>query len=441
MKLGNFLFTSLIAVMTGPFSVAVSAATAEARPSSDDACQGYTAWTVQSNPRSDPTGYYNVAYPEMNATYWVTALSGAPGSTVSIKGRFPKARYMALQVYDDNRNVLGAINDVTINPDAGQNNPFRTGSDQGTYTVTLVFGRAPSAPPPNTLYTAGLKRVSLFYRIYYSNNPDDLTGGTTNPVLPTITVGTSVYSSCPPRPILTPEDSTVWGRLDNGDWNGQPPDRLLPVNNPPTWTISVTNGNTPFYPSADNSYMASTLSRAFLSAPYAYDLVVIRFRAPTYPNTQAGEPPYLASTTRQVRFWSVCQDDPITTGVMRCLPDNQVPLLNGYATVVLSDPSKRPPDSTLALYGATWMAWGALQPGDRVYDLFHMLKGNENGVYYQGTVLYRQTMANPTFAASIKNISQLPRDQWPAAMGEYFPVIGYCTSEAFTSQGTQCIGQ
>ena len=148
-------------------------------------CEGFQAWTSQSNPRSDSTGLKNSAYPEANATYWATQLTGTPETMVTIHGRYPLARYMSFQVYDNNRNVLDSLNDVTINPDSGQNNPYRTGTAQGTYTVQLIFGRKPAKPRANTIYTAGLATAALVYRIYYSNNPEDLSGSTP---LPSITV-------------------------------------------------------------------------------------------------------------------------------------------------------------------------------------------------------------------------------------------------------------
>jgi hypothetical protein len=41
-------------------------------------------------------------------------------------------------------------------------------------------------------------------------------------------------------------------------------------------------------------------------------------------------------------------------------------------------------------------------------------------------ILYRQTMANPAFLESIQKVSQLPAPSRKAAMGDYWPVIGYC---------------
>src|SRR5262245_8707345 len=105
-------------------------------------CTGYQAWTVQAGPRSDITESFNHAYPEANATYWGTQLTLSTGSIVSLRGQYPQARYMSFQLYDGD-NVVDSINDVAINPDSGQNSPYRAGVAQGTYTLQIVFGRAP----------------------------------------------------------------------------------------------------------------------------------------------------------------------------------------------------------------------------------------------------------------------------------------------------------
>jgi hypothetical protein len=406
----------------------------------DPGCESFESWQTQSSVRSSLEGRTNVAYPEEKATYWATRLSYPKNTVVSVKGRFPRARYMALQVYDSQRNVMGAINDRDMEPDNGQNNPFRTGTAQGTYTVSIVFGRQPARPAPNTIYTAGLTDVILLYRIYYSNNMQDLTAGTYDPVLPDVVAHGRVLTKCAPRPIVAQEDATVWGRLDNGDWIARPPtsrEQIVAVN-PPVWTVEVTNRATPYYPSEDNAYMAAVISREFLAAPHNYDLVVLRLRAPTYPNTQAGEVPYLPD--RQVRFWSVCQDDMWTTSVNRCMADNQAPLVSGMTTLVISDPSKRPAQSTLSTHGAYWMSWGALAPGDALYNIDGVLQGNESPVHYYGLLIYRQTLANPSWRQSIQFVGTFfePK-QWKFAMGDYWPEIGYCTASAFQTHGSACI--
>lgn len=180
-------------------------------------CEPQQAWNLQSNPRSDPTGIANYAYPDSDATYWLTDLNQPLGTVALLHGRFPNSRYMAIEVYDPDGNLQDSITDTSINPDPGQNNPFRNGTAQGTYTVRLAFGKQPAQPVTNTLYTKGLQQVTVIYRVYYSDNPDELTGVASAPILPIVSIAGKQLSSCAPSPVISPETATVWGRLGLSD--------------------------------------------------------------------------------------------------------------------------------------------------------------------------------------------------------------------------------
>ena len=127
MKRTSDRLVTAVLCMLAPFAGVVSAGW----DSPDAGCESFPALAniQEANVRSDAVGLRNVAYPEGNATYWGTLLNQPLGAVVTVKGRYPKARYMAVQLYDDQRNVIGAINDQDIQPDTGTNNPFRTGSD------------------------------------------------------------------------------------------------------------------------------------------------------------------------------------------------------------------------------------------------------------------------------------------------------------------------
>jgi hypothetical protein len=115
--------------------------------------------------------------------------------------------------------------------------------------------------------------------------------------------------------------------------------------------------------------------------------------------------------------------------------------VNGLVTFVISDPSKQPSASVLSQWGASWLAWGALQPSQYVYNAQEDVLTNANGVYYYNLVMYRQTLANPAFTSSIANVSQMPLAQQSAAMGSYWPQIGYCKLQAFQTLGPACIAR
>jgi hypothetical protein len=66
---------------------------------------------------------------------------------------------MAIQLYDEQRNVIDGIGDTMIDPDAGQHNPFRSPGPLGTYRLMSCLGalrglrrRIPSTPANSLEY-------------------------------------------------------------------------------------------------------------------------------------------------------------------------------------------------------------------------------------------------------------------------------------------------
>jgi hypothetical protein len=422
------------ATLSVAFGQVVPAISAPYTP--DPGCTAQQAWPIQVNPIADPSGKNNIENPLQVASYWITGLTGTPGSVLTIHGQFPAARFMSIEADDSNQNFLADLFDAEIVPDAGQNNPFVSGGSaaQGTYTLTLIFGPVGASTPPNTMYMGTTTSITLTYRVYYPNdyvsNPGDLVGGTTSPVLPTL----NSIPTCGPRPVL-PLNATVWGTLPQNNFVGVQPATAMSVTNPPTWSIFNTGT---LLSNQENDYMSATLSRKYLTFPYQNDVAVIQMLTPTFANTQAGVPAY---TAENVRFWGICSDEPVSTGLVRCIADAQAPLVNNLATFVISDPSKQPSAAVLNHWGASWVAWGALLPGQSVYGSQEQLMTNADGVFYYDRVLYRQTLASSSFIQSIANVSQLPASGQQAAMGAYWPVIGYCRLAAFVVQGPACLGR
>ena len=430
------LWTALFACLTTP--ALLPQAGAQIPP--DPGCTSTQAWIRQMNPRSDTTGMNNIAYLDYDATYWYMELSGAAGTSATIAGQFPAARYMSLALYagGDWASPIDDLLDAGINPNPGQNNPFRSGgtSVQGDYTVSVVFGFPPRQKSPNTLYTSGQTTVRLVYRLYAPTNPSDLAGGDTAPVLPAVAAGGSPLSTCALRPIVTPQTATVWGRLDQMNYSGTPPSEPESATFIPSWTLSAGAGSDAPFANQDDNYMLTFLSRQFFAPPYSEQIVVLELLAPTFADTETGVAPY---TEADVRYWSICTDDPLTSGVARCIPDYLAPNVNGLATFVISDPGNAPSADALAEWGATWLAWGALEPGDAMYNVSAKELTSADGVFYYNCLFYRQLVSNPAFPQSIGNVSQVAPALQKAAMGKYWPKIGYCTISAFTAEGAGCV--
>jgi hypothetical protein len=411
----------------------------ETRVAAQSNCQGYQAWVVQANPQTDAVGKSNINYPDADATYWVTNLIYSQRTVITVMGQFPLARYMSFELYDAKGNYVDGIDDVQINPDPGQNNPYVSGEAQGTYTLSVVFGSQPrEGSASNTIYTGNVNAVALVYRLYYPDTPTNLPGGPVNPVLPEVIAGGTALSTCPPAPIISPITDSLYGRLNLIDYIGTPPANQPSTPAAPKWSFTVTGPNTPYSANVNNSYLSASIDRAFLTAPYNYNMVVIQMMPPTYDNTQAGVAPYAPA---QVRYWSMCENEPMSTAVVRCVPDNQAAALNGMATFVICDPSYVPSAAVLSQWGATWIPWGAMENSDVIYNDRGQALTNADGVFYYGEIIYRQTLANPDFTQSIANVANLPAVSRQAAMGAYYPSIGYCTSVAFAQYGAGCIGQ
>jgi hypothetical protein len=402
-----------------------------------------TGWALQAGPASDTTGFRNNNFDEASTTtYWYTALVGTAGQTVTVKGQFPFARFMAVEVYTYGSTagvLIDNIADVDIVPDPGQNNPYVSGTINGTYTVKLVFGPKPAQPAQNTIYTGTNLSVSLLYRIYHATNANDPAGGA---ALPAVWVKGQALVNCPVIPFLADPLSTPWGRLASSDFIGSVPTaaQQFPATNPPTWTILSAWDSSTHFPNGADSYMSTHLSREFLAPNTDKNLFVVRYRLPTFPDTRAGEPVYL---DRQVHFTSICTDDPYTTNVNRCVPDDETVVdANGFATFVVCDPGSLPSARSMQAFSATWVPWGALDlPTDVVYDREKRPWGISTPVHYYNVLMIRQTDANPTFTQSYTAIAPLPAARQQAAMGDYWPVGGYCSTADFNRYGAACVGK
>lgn len=80
---------------------------------------------------------------------------------------------------------------------------------------------------------------------------------------------------------------------------------------------------------------------------------------------------------------------------------------DGYVALVLSDPADKPNNAS------NWLPWG--------------------GAYYNGTIIYRHMLADPSFPQAVQNIPEFTPTQ--ATMQEYTPVARYCPKAAFEAGG------
>ena len=330
----------------------------------------------------------NTAYPDTSATYWTVRFPVVAGGHLTIAGTFPHARYMSFNSYLG-RSAYDVVEDDTLVPAAGELNPFQNGNPRGgtvTYQMTVAFKKKPASPASNTLYTGASSTSgnSVIYRVYVPDQGQDDTGGVG---VPAVTFYAPAGTQLPPECT----GSTPAGRTTAAQDTTKP--AVVAATNPPTWVKATGNDG---YGNLDNAYLSASINPKF------GQVLVIHAEAPTFPATYQGEPTFDGDT--QLRYWSMCENNPVTTGVIDCSPDylTTVPSGGDYTFVV----SKTQPTNATAACGVTWLPWGSVRTG---------------------LLILRNMLPASSFNQSIQDAQpgQLQQD-----MGSYFPSATYVTTVA-----------
>lgn len=391
--------------------------------------QGVDQTCLLSLTQLDP-GTVNVLFPDQSASYWSGGFAYVPGVRIRIAGEFPFARYMSWTAYDTALRPVDGLNDVHIRPASGSANPFLPGADRSArprrYTVFVEFGPKPGDPAPNTIYTGGPENPAsvITYRVYIPNEGLDATGGVG---LPRVTVepqsgNAAALSGADCRRVAKPSFAAL-----NDLYAGQTPppqlDGLLAAGRPkPLWhkfvnlPIAVADsvfstedtepardaldrlpleelgGQGGFLSNPDNAYVYAPISRAW------GQVLVLRGKAPTFPHTRDWEP---RMQRGQLRYWSLCQNEPQSQRFIACLADDQT-VLNRHRryTTVISTAAQRPANARPAC-GVNWIPWG---PSSR------------------GVLILRNMLPVPTFERAIQFATYGHERE---TMGGYLPTGHY----------------
>ena len=364
------------------------------------------AWAGETDQRDG-----NIGAPDLDAFYVMNTMPVASGERVRITGDFPLARYFSFHVYDQQGRPLGSLYDQRIAADPGSQNPFRrrvAASAGDRYTVHIAFSPAPRRPAANTLYVDPARvhgAAPLVYRIYVPRNPGEPSGGVPYPTVQVQSADGSSTLLDEPGCVTTPPPfgSALYERLAAADYpTFLPADDGAPATRVPTWTRSFGSA----LANQQNAYLGAIISRRYGS------LVVLHMRAPSFPDTRAGDPPF---APRQVRYWSICTYDSQGQAGYGCAADYAASLRGGYATYVISDPGVRPANA-IARDGVTWLPWGGNQASAQIVE--------------------RNMLPRPDFTHAIQRITRSGREADPRrVMGAYFPEAVYCRPEVFARGG------
>jgi hypothetical protein len=148
--------------------------------------RGWDYWNLLENPKP----YQNPnLWPDKRPTYFLGQMVMPAGSFLTLRGRFPYARYFKFNAYRFEHNTFVAIAGSSlpgydIEPDPGSGNPFKVGADRliknRHWTIHVLAEDPPQNPadhPRNTVYVGRDEKMILAgFRIYVSDKSYDGAG-------------------------------------------------------------------------------------------------------------------------------------------------------------------------------------------------------------------------------------------------------------------------
>jgi hypothetical protein len=424
--------------------------------------RSWDSWNRLENPKD----YQNPnLWGDREPVYFVGQLVMPAGASLTIRGKFPHARYFKLAMYRFERSTFVALGgeDIAaydIEPDAGSANPYKTGADRTvknrSYTLHVVADDAPKNRADrarNTLYVGREgKAIQPVVRIYQADEGYDGAGlapadvpSTEGPAFiyeAKLADGTRLskaevdqqwvkpLGSAPP-----PIDVEAWYALINSKQNDPALDPAsAPARKDAQWELFLGMKYTlagAFMPPAERAkiklatemegggdpttaYLFAYLSRKF--GP----VYVFRAKMPTFPDTFSGTK---IMPDGQVKYWSVVTAASAPSGELwDGVNDMMVPLdKDGYYTIVVSRPEDRPKNATRE-NGMTWIDWG---PGEGLSD-------PRNRTDW-GMLIMRFMVCQPDWENSPAKIRKPGTEA--AVMGPYYPTGYYTTKAQFEAQG------
>ena len=377
------------------------------------------AWNVELSTRT--LNDVNVAAPDTAAAYWTLRYTVQPGLTLTVKGRFPDARYLSFNTYDarfrgfTTNGVASAIADYKIEPDPGDVNPWRQPSAKGgSYTVSIR----------STVNTGEVNALPLAP----SDTPDGATGylilrtylpagGPAAVQLPTVTFATATSSRT-----VAPCTAHNVGELPRAVTDRRPrPGTPLPNQQPSSGFHRVNASGISAFPNVDAAYLVYVLV-----PPAADQVLVVRGKAPSHPVGDHSAP--WPRSGLDVRYVSLCSypsifPAPVTHNQLPngsydngCRDDSQTQVdPRGFYTYVVGTESQRAQIETIP---SVFVPISSAHAQEK-----HFL-------------LLRNLLANNDFGHAVQNVPpDASPDQAAAVMGDYYPRATLCGLSSLAAHG------
>jgi hypothetical protein len=426
--------------------------------------RGWDYWNLLENPKpyQDPN-----LWPDKRPTYFIGQLVIPAGSFLTVKGRFPYARYFKFNLYKFEHNTFVAVSGASlpgydIEPDPGSGNPFKVGADRlvkdRNYTLHVLAQdppKNPAARPKNTVYVGRDEKPFLCcFRIYVSDKGYDGAGWGPGDNPSSVGPGITYEARLANGTRLSPQEAVKrfsrpmgfappplnadeWYRLVDAKDNDP---ALSPATAParPDSKFELFYGmkynvlgafktpaerakiplQTEMQGGGDptTEYMVNYLSRKF--GP----VYVFRAKMPTFPNTFDGTK---TMPDGQVQYWSVVTvASPPSGDLWDGIFDMMAPLdQDGFYTIVVSRPEDRPKNATKE-NGVAWINWG---PGEGLNDPRNR---TDWGMLLMRFMVPHKDWENSPAKATKPGMAE-------AVMGPYYPKGYYTTKEQFDAEGVK----
>jgi hypothetical protein len=404
-----------------------------------------TAGCFWTGPFSASNPKTNVAYPGTEITYWGAKFATPPGAHITLKGRFPHARYSSFNAYEGGGVSASSLNDTEIRPASGSINPARPGKNRNarnrSYEIK-VFGRnTPAVPKRNTLYAAPIEgsHQDILYRVYVPDRGRSLSGGAgvPKPVL-TLADGTTLSGKAMCEVLNSTHDYTnalMPKAIYQGLLNTAGKD---PATNPALpkfrfrkfFNLANTFAGYGTEEDQQEAWIKNPVEEGtqynnndarYMTGPYSFrfgEVLMLRGRMPTTPKTLNGQK---FTRSGQLVEWDLCGIQALTTTkTYRCRFDEQIPLRDGkrHYVIAFAKSGLRPANAKREC-GVAWL------PADP--------EGDGSGRTDAGVLLTRNVLPRSDFKRSIFDVSS-PFDA-AETMGEYYPKGAYVSKKAFESHG------
>lgn len=405
----------------------------------------------------------NIAWPDTHVAYWASQNTIPAGGKIVLHGKFPHSRFFSLT----SGAVFGAIvrdvvYDDQMKPDRGSTNPFLPGANRDAkkrwWTLNLVDEPAPTDPEdraPRTLYvgtpgsTPGENRFQLLTRNYLPDRGLDFNGGVDLPkwtyvgpdgtrltgqaACDALQTAGGIDQGININPIIFPKDMVdalyalspkethpavdpaVWyrffgpARLQEPFYAGTAKADLIP---------SLPIADTVYGVNLANAYVYTWLDRTFGPRDDGHNIAVLKGKMPTTPATYRGES---KQPRKQLRYWSICGNEGLTSGkVVSCLADEEIPINRKRRYTIAIGLSEDRPDNARAACGVGWMRWQRSGDG---YG-----RERSNLVFLRNLVTGRVR-----FPEAAQNVIEPGTEK--AIMKDYLPTVTYSSASRFESRG------